>query len=222
MTVSLDPDRTYQLEDLFAGLRSPVRTDHDYFVAAPPAAFALDAATRPTLEIRAPFFIDHGWSFGPDRDVAPFVWDRASGGQARFSEAEALTDYDSGHFGLVAVSAPDAASQARLYGIVARAIVDIHRADRELLAEWFDAQGPSSSGAFAYFDQERFRSEEKLLAADGSVDRKMWDARLDELATCLSEGAVRKHHIRWLEFLAHSVDVAQLMSLIRAAQTRGG
>ena len=121
----------------------------------------------------------------------------------------------------MAVSAPDAASQAQLYGIVGRAIVDIHRSDRELLEEWFESQGPSSSGAFAYFDQERYRSEEKLLAADGSIDRKMWDARLDELAACLDNGAVRKHHIRWLEFLAHSVDVARLMGLIRAAQPHG-
>ena len=218
---SLNAETTYPLEGLFAGLRSPVGRDHDYFIATPPTGFALDAVSRAPLEIRAPFFVDHGWSFGPDRAIVPFVWDRASGGQARFSEAEALTDYDSGHFGLVAVSAPDAASQAELYGIVGHAIVDIHRADRDLLGDWFAAQGPSSSGAFAYFDEERYRSEEKLLAADGTIDRQMWDARLDELAACLENGAVRKHHIRWLEFLAHSVDVAQLMGLIRAAQPRG-
>ena len=72
---SLDAETTFTLEGLFAGLRSPVRPDHDYFVSAPPAAFELDAASRPPLEIRAPFFVDHGWSFGPDRNVVPFVWD---------------------------------------------------------------------------------------------------------------------------------------------------
>jgi hypothetical protein len=220
--VSLNAETTFTLEDLFAGLRSPVYPGHDYFVENPPATLELDPATLRSLEIRTPFFIDHGWSFGPDPDVVPFVWDRASGGQPRFSEAEALTDYDSGHFGLVAVSAPDATSQARLYRVLAKAIVNTHLADRDLLSEWFEAQGPSSSGAFAYFDAERSRGEEKLLAPDDSIDRVVWDARLDELAMCLDQGAVRKHHIRWLEFLAHSVDVARLMGLIRAAQSHGG
>jgi hypothetical protein len=215
---SLDPSQTHTLEEIFGGLRSPVRADHDYFVAAPPPEFELSAADLGTLEIRALFFIDHGWSFGPDRHIVPFVWDQASGGQHRFSEAEALTDYDSGHFGLVAVSAPDSASQAELYRIIGRAIVAVHRANRQLLEEWFDAQGPSSAGAFVYFDQERARSEEKLLTANQSIDRPMWDGRLDELETCLSQNRFQKHHFRWLEFLAHSVDVAQLMALVRAAQ----
>src|SRR5207302_9951044 len=142
------PARTYALTEVFAGLRSPVRQGHGYFVAAPPKELHLDPAQQAALEVRGPFFIDHGWSFGPDQDLVPFVWDPASGGQPRFSEAEALTDYDSGSFGLAAVAAPDAESQAQVYTLLGRAIVCVHQANRELLPEWLDAQGPHSREAF--------------------------------------------------------------------------
>src|SRR5438309_11083470 len=111
----LDPARTYRLEELFGGLRSQVHSQHEYFVARPPKSLALEPEHLQALEVRAPFFIDHGWSFGPNPDLVPFVWDRSSGGQPRFSEAEALTDYDAGSFGLAAVSAPTAETQAQFY-----------------------------------------------------------------------------------------------------------
>jgi len=214
---SLDAEATFTLDAVFGRLGYPVRADHDYFVDEPPAALDLDASSLRALEVRAPFFVDHGWSFGPNSDLVPFVWDRSVGGQARFSEGEALTDYDSGLFGLCSVSAP-ADEQAQLYRTVGRSIVDVHRANRELLGEWLEAQGSSSTDAFMYFDRERFPAEEKLLAADGSIDRALWDTRLDELTACLSQDAFRKHHFRWIEFLAHAVDVPRLMGLVRGAQ----
>jgi hypothetical protein len=213
----LDPAPTYTLEEVFGSLGYPAMTDHDYFVAAPPAALTLDPSTLSALEVRAPFFVDHGWSFGPDANIVPFVWDNRAGGQPRFSEGEALTDYDSGLVGLAAVSGDDATAQAQLYRVLSQAIVEVHRADRELLAEWLDAQGPSSHDAFMYFDRERLVAEEKLLAADGSIDDGLWDARLDELATCLTENTIRKHHLRWIEFLAHAVNVPQLIKLAQGA-----
>src|SRR5205814_5586611 len=136
---------------IFASLRYPVPTNHDYFVAAPPAALDLDSTQAHALEVREPFFVDHGWSFGPNQDLVPFVWDRSSGGQPRFSEAEALTDYDSGSFGLAAVSAPTAEGQAQVYKVLGQAIVHVHQANRDLLAEWLDGQGSSSRHAFIYF-----------------------------------------------------------------------
>src|SRR5581483_4325290 len=113
----------------------------------------------------------------------------ASGGQHRFSEAEAFTDYDSGHFGLAAVSAPSAAGQAQLYMLLARGIVDVHVANRSLMSDWFAAQGPASSRIFLYFDRERSSPQEKLLSADGTVDEEMWDGRLKELTAALDQGA---------------------------------
>jgi hypothetical protein len=215
---ALDAGRTYALAEVFGGLQYPVRMDHDYFVPTPPKALELTASQLQALEVRAPFFVDHGWSFGPDRHLVPFVWDPRAGGQHRFSEAEALTDYDSGLFGLASICAPTPDGQAQLYAVLAHAILEVHRSNRDLLAEWLDAQGPSSSSAFVYFDRERRPAEEKLLAADGAIDRALWDARLDELAACLTQDAFRKHHFRWVEFLAHAVDVPQLVSLVRAAQ----
>ena len=216
--MSLDPERSYALVDFFEGLRSPVRQDHEFFVGAPPRALALDRAQQQALEVRAPFFIDHGWSAGPDRRLVPFVWDPKSGGQQRFSEAEALTDYDSGLVGLSAVSAPTGAAQAQLFTVLARTIVGVHRGNRELLPEWFAAQGASSREIFVYFDEERGPAHEKLLSQNGDIDQEMWDARLDELERCLDRGAVQKHHFRWAEFLAHSVDIPGLVRLVRAAQ----
>lgn len=213
----LDPERSYPLSEIFGGLRHPVRDDHDYFVPAPPRTLSLDATQLHGLEVRKAFFIDHGWSFGPDRDLVPFVWDDRVGGEPRFSEAEALTDYDSGSLGLAAMSAPTAESQVQLYRVLGVAIIQVHQNNRDLLAEWFDAQGPSSADAFVYFDRQRPSAQEKLLALDGAVDRALWDARLDELIACLNAGVVYKHHFRWVEFLAHSVNIQELMRLIQAA-----
>jgi hypothetical protein len=218
MMSALDPARAYPLADVFGRPRNPVYPNHEYFVAEPPDALALDADQLRALGVRAPFFVDHGWSFGPNPDLVPFVWDRASGGQRRFSEAESLTDYDAGSFGLAAVSAPTAEAQAQLYRVLTHGILDVHRADRELLAEWWAAQGTSSRDAFLYFDAERPAADEKLLAADGTVDRALWETRIDELAACISTDAWKKHHFRWVEFLAHAVDVPRLVALIRAAQ----
>jgi len=53
---------------------------------------------------------------------------------------------------------------------------------------------------------------------DGAIHRALWDARLDELDVCLSQDGFSKHHLRWIEFLAHAVDIPRLMALIRAAQ----
>ena len=218
MMTPLDPGRSYTLSEVFGRLQYPVRSDHDYFVAAPPEALTLDGAQLQALEVRAPFFVDQGWSFGPNRDLVPFVWDQRVGGQPRFSEAEALTDYDSGLMGLASMSAPAAPTQAKLYALFAQAILDVHASNRDLLSEWFDGQGDSSRGAFVYFDRERPPAAEKLLAADGRVDRALWDGRLVELADCLRQDAWSKHHFRWVEFLAHSVDIPRLVGLARGAQ----
>ena len=214
--MALAPERSYTLAALFAGLRNPVPAVHDYFVASPPESLALDVVKLQELEVRAPFFVDHGWSFGPDERLVPFVWDPRSGGQPRFSEAEELTDYDSGLFGLASVSAPTAEAQAQLYGVMARVILDVHRANRDLLAEWLESQGSSSRSAFVYFDDQRGHAVEKLLAADGTIDRAAWDGRMEELTDCLSQGAFKKHHFRWIEFLAHAVDVPRLTALVKA------
>lgn len=214
----LDPERGYTLAEVFGSLRYPARADHDYFVAAPPEALDLTPSQLRALEVRAPFFVDHGWSFGPDRELVPFVWDPSVGGQPRFSEAEALTDYDSGLLGLASMSASTPQGQAQLYALLTRAILSVHRSHRDLLAEWFDGQGSSSSSAFLYFDRERIPAVEKLLAVDGAIDRALWDVRLDGLDACLGQDAFFKHHFRWVEFLAHAVDIPRLMALIQAAQ----
>jgi hypothetical protein len=214
-----DSGHAYGFVELFESFRAPVRGGHDYFVESPPSSLSLGPAQLRALEVRAPFFIDRGWSASPNQELVPFVWDPASGGQPRFSEAEAFTDYDSGHFGLAAVSAPTGAAQAQLYAVLAQAIVDVHRANRSLMSEWFEAQGTGSQRIFVYFDEERFTPEEKLLAPDGTIDQALWDARLQELAEHLERQAFLRHHIRWVEFLAHAVDVPELMGTIKAAQS---
>jgi hypothetical protein len=44
----------------------------------------------------------------------------------------------------------------------------------------------------------------------------MWEARLRELAEHIERGGFLRHHFRWVEFLAHAVDVPGLMALIKA------
>ena len=105
-----------RLTEIFASLRNPCSHRTTTTSSQPRRPLDLDPAQMRALEVREPFFVDHGWSFGPNQDLVPFVWDRTSGGQPRFSEAEALTDYDSGSFGLAAVSAPTAESQAQAHG----------------------------------------------------------------------------------------------------------
>src|SRR5439155_15967903 len=87
MMRSLAPDQTYSLADIFGSLHYPIPDAHDYFVATRPSSIELQPSDYRALEVRAPFFVDHGWAFGLDPDIVPFVWDRAAGGQPRFSEA---------------------------------------------------------------------------------------------------------------------------------------
>src|SRR5438128_2446446 len=69
--MSSNASRSYGFAELFDSFRSPVFTDHDYFVASPPKTLVLDAPQLQALEVREPFFVDHGWSAGPNRELVP-------------------------------------------------------------------------------------------------------------------------------------------------------
>jgi len=45
----------------------------------------------------------------------------------------------------------------------------------------------------------------------------MWQPRIDELTQKLQEGKLEPHHLRWIEFLSHSVDVGKLMQMLKEA-----
>src|SRR5206468_11796612 len=141
-----------------------------YFIADPSPDLRLTPEELKALEVRAPFFVDSGRWLGPNQRLVPFVWDDDVGGQPRFSEAEGLTDYDAGSFGLAAVCAADPTGQAAVYALLTRGILAVHRSNPELLSEWLAAQGPLSTSLFVRFDRERGALEEKLLSPDGSVD----------------------------------------------------
>lgn len=200
--------------------RYPVVPGHGYFVANPPESIELTPDQLASLELRAPFFVDSGMWLGPDRRVVPFVWDDDVGGQPRFSEAEGLTDYDAGSFGLAAVCGATPTDQAKVYAALARGILAVHRANPALLGDWLTAQGDLSASLFRRFDRERPPAEEKLLSPEGAIDRDLWTERMAELDDCLARDAFHKHHFRWIEFLAHSVNVPRLMTFIGAPDAR--
>lgn len=171
-------------------------------------------------------------------DVAPHP-------DKRFINGEAATKGDSGLVGLAAASASTPEQQARLYKTLANAVVDIHLRSfantgrPALIDRWYAAQQKKgrwdddrildSLGGFEYFDHDQVTGEvtgelrpenERLFMYKDtgeldSLDIGFWMSRTKELHKALETGTLQPHHLRWIELLAHSVDVNGLIKIIK-------
>ncbi len=238
-----DTEQEYRLEELFGQVVGPVNKNTDYFVGNPPATLTLTAEDLKKYQSNKAFFSTYDpitGIFNPNPEVVPYTFDL--GEDVRFQNAEALTDGDSGLLAVSAVAsgkgrdAESAKKQAIVFKHLVNAILSIHRVDKDLLSEWINTQRTiaggdrSSLSFFTMFDRDRNTGELKpesqrlfhydtagraTIFSDLRFFDEMWQARMTELETALRMNKLKKHHLRWLEFLSHSTDVKGLLDLMK-------
>lgn len=186
--------------------------------------------------------------FSPNPKVIPYYYElsdetlpelRGPNYQAdlRFMNAEASTNHDSSLFALVAGSAKTPEEQTILYRILSSHILQIHDKIPNLKTRWLAQQGDGrkpeedSITAFYSYDHDpetkklKEKPEERMLAykEDGKLNsllafQQIWRVRQDELLKAFESNKILPHHIRWMEFLSHSVNVDKLIKDIRSRQ----
>lgn len=236
------PERPYTTYEIFDFIKGPIDKNHPRFIENPPGQIPLNSLDASSLELRLPFFINIktdpsspemllGCETNPL--VIPFVFDE-TGRTKRFKNGEAATHGDSGLVGLAAASAPDAQRQAKLYKSLTQAILSVHSSNKTLLNEWRQEQefwAQENGGSYAYFvgldhtEDGQLRPEnERLFPYNGPLSPNIeqfmpfWAERKRELATALQQDRLYPHHLRWIEFLAHSVNVDRLMQIAKQNQ----
>lgn len=156
---------------------------------------------------------------------------------ARFINAEESTNGDSSFFALTAASATTPENQAKLYRLLSNYILDIHDKKSDLKIRWLEGQGKyipeerNSLYLIHYYDHIEGtdelvpKIEDRMLAykEDGTLGseedfQKLWKTRETELKQALAANKIPPHHLRWLEFLSHSVNVDKLIKDIRSRQ----
>lgn len=226
----LEKGWTYSLEDMFRMVKGPVDATHKYFVEDPLETIPLTDEQMQKLTIIKPFFETfQDWDgtvlgVSPYKEIVPYVYDLEK--NERFDKGERLTDKDSGLFGLTAASSGTPEKQAKLYKNISMAVIQIHKKsfdsepDNPLLQKWTVEQGkdkrPNSLSEFENNDFSRPDEEKLLFMSGGKVDSKKWVSRITELSTALQNNKLLPNHLRWIEFLSHSVDVTQLIEINQA------
>lgn len=227
----------HSLTEIFSKVKGPLKKDHKYFIDGHIALSPLSNGELAEFHSIEPFFIHKRDSNQvlTNKNVIPYVWDDKLGSRdIRFKNAEALTSGDSGLLALCAVSAENPSEQENLYKTLAVEIINIHRADPELIGQWTQAQtvkgaesDASSLDVLVTYDLRRFeqtRDEDELLALPtlkdgGEVDldktRALWRQRLYVLSEAIGNDSLSLNHLRWLEHLSHSVDIEKLMAKIK-------
>jgi len=147
----------------------------------------------------------------------------------RYIKAEEATNGDSGVFAVAAASAEEPKDQAKLYKFLSGSILAVHGHNPALLEAWLHNQTEFSMNMFIGYDDfkdqgrtiPRTDKNERLLERnqDGGVDTTgtvdMWKTRITELEKAIKDDNLQPYHLRWIEFLAHSVDVPGLIKTAR-------
>lgn len=165
----------------------------------------------------------------------------------RFINGEAATGGDSGLFGLSAASSENPQQQAKLYRALADIILRIHEQNPRLLIDWLAQQGAdpetldqitSSLAIFKLNDIQRLgtggtrdevlfpyknrragNEREFTLMVEAAQMEEFWQPRIAQLRSAHTQDRFTSYHLRWIEFLSHSVDVAGLIDLTKSQQT---
>ena len=199
-----------------------------------------------------PFFVDIQQEpdgrvgFSTNRDVVPYVYELGDGNRTnpdiRFMNAEKSTNGDSGLLALAAASAAAPIEQAKLYKILAQNILKLHENDLGFLTQRWFSQGqsqdtnpgqPTSEAIFRIFDHKPGTNNlkpqhQQLLAYDNDGNfnfrrfSNRWRARISELQDALQNDRLESYHLRWLEFLSHSVNIDQMIQTIKGGVIPAG
>lgn len=241
------PEGPHPLNEVFDRVEGTIPQNHQYFIQNPPESLNLTPEQLKDLESNKPFFVNLQASPGGEiiwetnQEVVPFVWDPEIGTTNRFNDAENQTDGDSGLLALAAVSTDSPENQAKLYQTMVNNILDVHENNPDLLNNWWQTQlnspiiqtpqGPINSGTIFIGNDinpqtGQLRPErERLLAWNEATHRldqqrfdALWDERIQELKQAFNADQLEPHHLRWIEFLSHSVDIPRLMQIIKEKQ----
>lgn len=238
------PAGEYSAREIFSRVGGEVKTDHKYFVENPPERVKLNEDQLRDLESKEPFFVDVAvtknpdgrthFSAKPNKDVVPYVFDQELGRRVeRFAKAEDLTKDDSGILALAAISGETPEQQAILYKTISEIVLDVHQNNPNLLKDWLEAQinssDPINSSVQIFYlhqigrGQETGDFNEVLLPMNPTLDPRMaesmWAPRMAELREALTNDKLQPHHLRWIEYLSHSVDIQNVFEHVKSAQT---
>jgi hypothetical protein len=150
----------------------------------------------------------------------------------RFVEAVGLTGGDSSLIALSAICSDTTANQAALYNRIADVIVQTHHERPEVLRDWLNVQGTyngpdtveTSTDLYVNYDLERLnqgQTEDYALfpLQNGQFNPEtfvnIWQNRLRELKQAVDQDEFTDYHHRWLEMLSKSIDIQQLIGLLR-------
>ncbi len=223
---------THTSEQIFAGIKGEVDRKHKYFIEEVPDHWInLTEDQLQELESRLPFFIniqqnpDGTISFKTNKRVVPFVYELLHANQ-RYANGERRTYGDSGLLALAAVSAENPRNQAELYRILGMMIADIHHTNPNLIIEWWRAQVEpagqiSSQLIFVNNDYQspgKLKPENQRLVYQIGDFNQTWRQRIKELSKAVYDDKLQPHHLRWLEFLSHSINIEKLMEIIKSNQ----
>ena len=231
----LDNDATYSIKSMMEAIPEIPSTNNPYKIDNVPYMFDIDSVTRQKLLSVAPFFLLHPGSGGRLRidvnpEMASFVLTlQVDLKDKRYIAAEAITNNDSGVFALCATSAKKPEDQARLFHHVATEIVRTHRMSANLMESWLNNQfiiqdsGSSSLNVFFTYDQQRPEEERLIEFNPGDSQQtivantiRKWESIANDLSIKLSsEEPLNILDLRRIEFLAHSIKIDMLMTLIK-------
>jgi len=239
--------KTYTLEGMFGRVPGNVPPNHEYTVVGDPQP--VENVERFATNIKEPFFIDVTVSpkglidYKTNAKVIPYVWND-TGKIPRFISAEGCTDGDSGFFAVCALAGQDQEHQGKVYKIASQAILNIHKNPNHL-QQWLQTQtnadGPTVNipqqdgtsiptkinSIFLFIDNDKDKDRnlrpenERLFPDEKTVSKfmELWQRRIPELEQALAQNKLQPHHLRWIEFLSHSVDVDAMMKEIKAKAT---
>ncbi|MCL5783867.1 MAG: hypothetical protein M1142_00730 [Patescibacteria group bacterium] len=243
----LQAEYPWDLEERFDVIAFPsVRRNHPGFISNPPTSAwqinpqELDRAINEIPLVTEPFFVVRNGLVSANPRVIPWT-EFAS--HPRFVAAEVSTNGDSGLLALCSVLAENPQKQASLYRTMSGIILTMHEQKPEVLREWLRQQTIKPETQYTreidspleiFTDHDHIivngqrgglrPKDERLLDYDGEgrpdLDKTnlLWRDRLEELRHALRTNSLEGHHLRWIEFLSHSADVAKLLEFIKEHQ----
>ncbi|NTU72582.1 hypothetical protein HGB07_00165 [Candidatus Roizmanbacteria bacterium] len=219
-------DTPIPLKDFYERVPIPVTSENNpYFLSRLPDNLDLspEDLTNPDFQMIKPFFVDvqsdadKGSLWKTNREAVPYVWTfdpRSPNPNYRFATIEKYLYGDSGTTALAGATIATTEEQAKIYVGLATSVLKIHQSNPNLLSAWNIVQKTIQTGStnssmdvFNYYDQKS-SPDEKLVSFTGD-----WQKRITELSNLLSQPQpqLKFYHHRWIEFLAHSVNVGKIM-----------
>lgn len=237
-TLSEEP---HKLGEVFGRIQGDIPKDNNYYIENPPETLNLTKEDLTSLEQTEPFFVningdENGIGWETNKNVVPFVWTNA--GNLRFTDAENQTNGDSGTLALAAISSGTPQKQAGVYRIISGTVLDVHQNNPDLLLRWWHSQATSpgaingntfnSASIFILNDfnqktntlrpiNERLYAFEQPMSSE-QIFQTEWTKRISELREAVTQDTLQPHHLRWIEFLSHSVNLPKLIEKTKGTE----